>query len=133
LEKGADVKIRNMGSWTGAIKSAMLDHSNDFRIACPIGNNTLAIHQNGDVVACCADYEGGFIAGNIRDKDIEEIWKTVLYEKMRKPFKRHLWDEIPDVCKTCCDWQICGAEYIPAREKNKKAYPFWYTSNEKER
>lgn len=129
LEKGADVKIRNIGSWTGAVRASQLDYEDDFKIACPIGNNTLAIHQNGNVVACCADYEGGFIAGNIREKSIEEIWKTILYENIRKPFREHLWNEIPDICNVCRDWQICGAEYISAKEENNRVYPFWYKKN----
>ena len=131
FKKGADVKIRNIGTWTGAIHAPQLDYDDDFRIACPIGNNTLAIHQNGNVVACCADYEGGFIAGNIKEKTIEEIWLTTLYERIRKPFREHRWDDIPDVCKSCRDWQICGAEYYSYKEDNKDVYPFWYAKAER--
>jgi len=130
LKKGADVKIRNRGTWTGAIHAPQIDYDDDFRIACPIGNNTFAMHQDGNVVACCADYEGGFIAGNIQEKTIEVIWKTTLYEKIRKPFREHRWNDIPDVCKSCRDWQICGAEYHPSKENNKDFYPFWYAKTE---
>jgi radical SAM protein with 4Fe4S-binding SPASM domain len=126
LGKGAGVKFRDTGSWTGAVKDVQLDYEDDFRIACPIGNNTLAIHENGNVVACCADYEGGFIAGNVRDSSIEGIWKTVLYEKIRRPSREHRWSELPVVCQLCRDWQICGAEYISGNEKDKSVYPFWY-------
>lgn len=125
IEKGADVKIRSLGSWTGAIHTTHHDYDNSFRIACPIGNNTLAIQQNGNVVACCADYEGGFIAGNIKNMTIEEIWKTTLYREIRKPFREHHWDKIPGVCKNCHDWLICGAKYISQKRENKKDYPFW--------
>jgi len=125
LERGADVKIRNVGSWTGAVTASYLDYEEEFRIACPIGNNTMAIHQDGNVAACCADYEGGFIAGNIHDQSIEEIWNGSLNEHLRKPFKEHRWNDIPGVCKKCRDWQICGAEYVSRNTEHRKDYPFW--------
>ena len=125
-EKGADVKVRNVGSWTGAINAPQLDYRDAFRIACPIGNNTFAIQQNGNVAACCADYAGDFFAGNVKESSIETIWKTTLFQKIRKPFRDHKWVDIPDVCKRCRDWQICGAEYIPRKTEHKHSYPFWY-------
>ena len=127
LEQGADIKIRNIGSWTGTIETSFLDYEDNFRIACPIGNNTMAIHQNGDVAACCADYEGGFIAGNVNDQSIQDIWNGSLYDNIRKPSREHSWNNIPNICKKCRDWQICGAEYVSKKEDTQKDYPFWYS------
>jgi len=60
--RGAEVKIRPMLEWTatGTVRTDTIVHDSQFRIACPWGNNTMAIHQDGSVVACAVDYEGRF-------------------------------------------------------------------------
>ncbi|MGP7986389.1 MAG: radical SAM/SPASM domain-containing protein, partial [Desulfobaccales bacterium] len=74
--RGAEVKIRRMLSWSSTGSIVVPDLSNDvpIRIACPWGNNAAAIHQNGDLVACAVDYEGRFVAGNVKEHSIEAIW-----------------------------------------------------------
>jgi radical SAM protein with 4Fe4S-binding SPASM domain len=123
-ERGAEVKVRPMLEWTatGSIRSNVIDHDAPFRIACPWANNTLAVHQNGDVVACAVDYDGRFKAGNLNDISIREAW-TVLRERVREPHRQHRWDALPDVCAGCYDWQAAGAEYEP--EKVAGTRPFW--------
>jgi hypothetical protein len=51
--RGAEVKVRPMLEWTasGTVRTDTIDHESPFRIACLWANNTMAIHQNGDVVA----------------------------------------------------------------------------------
>ena len=124
-ERGAEVKVRPMLEWTrtGTVRTETITLDGDMRIACPWGNNSMAIHQNGRVVACAVDYEGGFEAGNVADKSIKELWQ-VLNEKLRKPHREHRWDDIPKICKGCGDWQTAGAEY--EEEKVKNTRPFWY-------
>lgn len=122
---GAEVKVRPKLEWTasGSIRSDWIDHETTFRIACPWGNNTMAIHQNGDAVACAVDYEGKFKVGNVADHTIKELW-AILGDRLRRPHREHRWEEIPDICKGCRDWQTAGAEY---EKKNVPgARPFWY-------
>jgi len=128
-ERGAEVKIRPKLEWTatGSIRSDRIDHETEFRIACPWGNNTMAIHQDGSVVACAVDYEGMFKVGNVSDFSIKELWGA-LGEKSRKPHREHRWNDIPDVCKGCRDWQTAGAEY--EKKDTPGARPFWYKSEE---
>lgn len=126
-ERGAEVKVRPKLEWTatGSIRSDRIDHETDFRIACPWGNNTMAIHQDGSVVACAVDYEGMFKAGNANDLSLRELWAQ-LNERLRCPHREHRWQDIPEVCKECRDWQTAGAEY---EKKNVPgARPFWYDS-----
>ena len=124
-DRGAEVKVRPKLEWTatGSIRSDRIDHETEFRIACPWGNNTMAIHQDGSVVACAVDYEGMFKAGNANDLSIKELW-AILGEKLRRPHREHRWADMPNVCKGCRDWQTAGAEY----EKSDKpgTRPFWY-------
>lgn len=122
---GAEVKVRPKLEWTasGSIRSDWIDHETNFRIACPWGNNTMAIHQNGDVVACAVDYEGKFKVGNVADNTVKELW-AALGTRLRCPHREHRWDDIPGICKGCRDWQTAGAEY---EKKNVPgARPFWY-------
>lgn len=123
--RGAEVKVRPKLEWTatGSIRSDRIDHETEFRIACPWGNNTMAIHQNGDAVACAVDYEGRHKVGNARDVSVKELWQR-LGESLRKPHREHRWNDIPEICKGCRDWQTAGAEY---EKKNLPgSRPFWY-------
>ncbi len=106
--KGAEVKIRKMLSWSnsGTVKVKNLNYNPDFRIACPWGNNTMAIHTNGNIVACACDWSGLFVAGNAREKSLEEIWNTTHYNNLRKLHREHSWGNIPEICKKCPDWQV---------------------------
>lgn len=123
--RAAEVKVRTKLEWTatGSIRSDRIDHTTDFRIACPWGNSTMAIHQNGDVVCCAVDYEGMFKVGNVEEMSVTELWR-ILGEKSRKPHREHRWNDLPDVCKGCGDWQAAGAEY--EKEKVEGTRPFWY-------
>lgn len=129
-ERGAEVKVRPMLEWTstGTVRTDTIDHNTDFRIACPWGNNTMAIHQDGSVVACAVDYEGMFKAGNVEDYSIKELW-DILCEKLRRPHRDHRWADVPNICKGCGDWQVAGAEY--EEEKIEGTRPFWYNEDTK--
>jgi radical SAM protein with 4Fe4S-binding SPASM domain len=108
---------------TGTVKSDFIDHETEFRIACPWGNNTMAIHQDGNAVACAVDYEGRHIVGNVADVSVKVLWQR-LGETLRKPHRNHDWKNIPEICKGCGDWQTAGADY--EKEKVKGTRPFWY-------
>lgn len=130
--RGAEVKVRPMLEWTrsGSIRTDTIDTTTDFRIACPWGINTMAIHQDGSVVACAVDYSGKVNIGNIKDISLKEAWER-LGEHLRKPHLEHDWDNIPEICKGCGDWQVAGAEYEPEIVEGTR--PFWYYENQKEK
>jgi len=46
-ERGAEVKVRPMLEWTrtGTVRTDTIAHDREFRIACPWGNNTMAIQS----------------------------------------------------------------------------------------
>ena len=124
-ERGAEVKVRPKLEWTatGTVRSDRIDHETEFRIACPWGNNTMAIHQDGSVVACAVDYEGRVKVGNAREFTLRELWQR-LGVQLRELHRSHRWGEIPDICKGCRDWQTAGAEY--EEETVPGTRPFWY-------
>ncbi|OGP71531.1 MAG: hypothetical protein A2Y80_02490 [Deltaproteobacteria bacterium RBG_13_58_19] len=126
--RNAEVKVRHLLSWTstGSIVVPGLTDTGGFRIACPWGNNAAAIHQNGNLVACAVDYEGLFIAGNVTDQTIKEIWQGAHRTKLREPHRRHAWDQIPRICQGCPDWQVVGARYIGHEGQPLWSRPFWH-------
>jgi radical SAM protein with 4Fe4S-binding SPASM domain len=122
---GAEVKVRPMLEWTatGTVRTDTIIHDSDFRIACPWGNNTMAVHQDGSVVTCAVDYEGRFKVGNLNEITVKEAWRR-LGERLRKPHREHRWADTPDICKGCGDWQVAGAEYDDETVEGTR--PFWY-------
>jgi len=113
LSLGADVKIREKLTWTGFVPAANLTKNYRQRIACPWANNTCAIHWNGDVVACAVDNEGRFVAGNVNEQSIAQVWRGRL-RTFREMHRNHIWDDLPEVCQGCLDWQAVGASYYRA-------------------
>ena len=83
----------------------------------------MAIHQDGSVVSCAVDYEGMFKAGNVGEITVKRAWE-ILDEKLRKPHREHRWQDIPNICKGCGDWQVAGADY--EEQKVEGTRPFWY-------
>ncbi len=124
-ERGAEVKVRPMLEWTatGSVRTETITHDSEFRIACPWGNNTMAIHQDGKVVTCAVDYAGMFTVGNVKEITVKEAWQR-LNERLRKPHREHRWNDIPKICKGCGDWQVAGAEYQDEQVEGTR--PFWY-------
>jgi MoaA/NifB/PqqE/SkfB family radical SAM enzyme len=124
-ERGAEVKIRPMLEWTatGTVRTNTILHDHPFRIACPWANNTMAIHQDGRVVACAVDYEGRFTPGNVGESSIRELW-AILGRDLRRLHREHRWSELPELCQGCGDWQVAGAEYEPPTVAGTR--PFWY-------
>jgi radical SAM protein with 4Fe4S-binding SPASM domain len=128
-DRGAEVKVRPMLEWTatGTVRTDTIAHDREFRIACPWGNNTMAIHQDGSVVACAVDYEGRFKPGNVREISVKEAWLR-LGEQLRKVHREHRWKDLPEICKGCGDWQVAGANY--EEEVVEGTRPFWYYDEE---
>ncbi len=128
LALGAEVKTRRKLTWTstGSITAPHLDAPPELRIACPWGNNAAAIHQDGSLVACAVDYEGRYKAGNVRTNRIKDLWQGPHRQQLRLPHREHRWDQIPEICKGCPDWQVVGAAYRGKEGTKEGARPFWH-------
>lgn len=122
--RGAEVKVRPKLEWTatGLIRSKHIDRNTQFRIACPWANNTMAIHQDGAVVACAVDWAGRYSVGNVNDMTVAAAWQRL--GELRRIHREHRWNELPDLCKGCRDWQTAGAEYEKTDTSGTR--PFWY-------
>lgn len=114
IARGADVKIREKLTWGGTVNAANID-PRIHRIACPWALRTCAIHWNGDVVACAVDYDGRFVAGNLRGQSIHAIWNGP-HRVLQELHLAHDFEHLPAPCRACLDWQVAGgAEHYSAK------------------
>lgn len=58
----------------------------------------IVISWNGDCMACCTDWTGSLVYGNVRDASLEELWNN---EKMQNIRESMLSGNLPDICKKC--------------------------------
>lgn len=108
--KGAYVKNRPKTSWAGRIDAKNLDPSRK-RVPCKWALNNGAILWDGNLVACACDCEGLFVAGNVNTSTIKEIWNTT-HKEFRQIHLDEKWQDLPDVCKGCLDWQTTDRTYL---------------------
>lgn len=109
-DNGAIVKIRPMVSWANLIKAPNQRLGNEKRWPCYWAMQTMSITNDGKVVACAVDVDARFVAGNIYDQSIKEVWNGVL-----KGFRGHHTEKayhlLPELCADCRDWQSARADY----------------------
>ncbi len=113
--KGAYVKNRPKASWAGRIEAPNLDPTRE-RIPCKWALNHGAILWDGSLTACAVDSEGLFVAGNVKDATIHEIWNAK-HKKFRQVHLDKKWQELPAVCKGCLDWQTTERVYCDPSAK----------------
>ena len=72
------------------------------------------------------------------DRDWSAVLKPALekhnFQIVKKLHKENRWDDIPEICKTCPDWQVAGATYHENKniELKKEARPFWWKEENNE-
>ena len=118
ISQGVNVKIRKKLSWTGLIESKTVNNIDVKRHPCYWMLNTMAITDKGEVTACPADPDTRFIAGNIKDQSIKEVWNGKLKE-LRDIHRKGKWDRLIYPCNQCKDWKISYKdELIQAKKRN---------------
>jgi len=60
----------------------------------------MMIFWNGDVTMCCADVDGDYILGNVKDKSISEIWNSQKLLSIKKLHSEKKFNAIP-LCSNC--------------------------------
>lgn len=69
------------------------------RPRCILSNNPVCIDYNGNVILCCNDYFGEVKFGNVRDKNLIDIWKSDFYKNTRRNLRKGKYDF--EICKRC--------------------------------
>lgn len=114
-DRGATVKIRPMVSWAGSIEAPNLVLGNEERWPCYWAMQTMSITDQGKVVTCAVDLDARFIAGDVNEKSLKDIWTTSL-KRLRQLHCERRFIELPPNCRDCRDWQSARANYYQADE-----------------
>ena len=121
-KQGISIKIRSKVSWSGHVEEGRNIQDNLKRIACGWAIGTCPITWDGNMVACGTDCNGEMIMGNLYENTIKEIWNG----KKRVFLDQHLdheFDQLPELCKKCQDWQVIGTINL---DENGKKYDKQY-------
>ena len=108
--QGAVVKIRPKVSWAGLVEASNLVLGNKDRWPCYWAMRTMSITDKGKVVTCAVDLDARFVAGDVKSQSLKEIWNGKLKE-LRHLHNSKRFDELPENCGLCRDWQSARADY----------------------
>jgi len=114
--EGAEVKIRPKVSWAGLVEATNLTIPQAERWPCYWAMQTMSIADDGSVVMCAVDVDARFVAGNVNDQSLEEIWMGTLKDVRNK----HLdgkFSQLPFPCNDCLDWQSARADFYRQGEE----------------
>ena len=70
------------------------------RVVCERPTKTVIIRWNGDVVACCFDFDSVMVLGNVRENTIQEIVNSERYQNFCNKLKRRRYNQLP-YCNIC--------------------------------
>ena len=98
--KGATVDIREFFPWS---KPELQELGKKIQyppfMPCPFPWQYVVVQWNGDVVACCRDYNGKIKLGNVKDSTLKEIWNGEQYKKFRE--KMATGKKLDKFCQDC--------------------------------
>lgn len=110
--EGINVKIRPKVSWGGLIDAPNLRPNESIvRKPCYWLMRTINICSDGEVALCSVDVHCRVKCGNVRERSIEDVWTSKLKE-YRKIHIEGKFNELPDICRCCRDWQSGYAEFV---------------------
>jgi MoaA/NifB/PqqE/SkfB family radical SAM enzyme len=110
--EGVNVKVRPKVSWAGLVEASNLQE-NAFvdRKPCYWLMRGINICADGETALCAVDVHCRVKCGNARENSIKDIWQGKLKE-YRAMHKEERFDELPEMCRACSDWQSAYADYI---------------------
>ena len=99
-EKGGIVEFRDFFPWSNPeLKDLGTVEKYPNYMPCPFPWQYLVIQWNGDVVACCRDYNGTLKMGNVMDDTLKDIWNGEAYTIFRE--KMASGEGLSHFCKEC--------------------------------
>ncbi len=110
--QGVKVKIRPKISWAGLIEAKNLRNNDQVdRKPCYWLMKTMSICADGEVALCAVDLHCRVKCGNIKTLSLKEAWHGTL-KTYRKMHTEGRFKELPELCRSCKDWQSAYAEYF---------------------
>lgn len=84
--------------------------NNKFRIPCRQIGSKIIVASNGEVTPCCTDVDAELSVGNVKESSLEKMWKSDKFGRLFMLNRQQRWDELPQICKNCKDWDWGGPE-----------------------
>jgi len=110
--RGVGVKVRPKVSWGGLIDAENLqDNCQVVRKPCYWLMRTMNICADGLVAFCSCDVHCRVKCGDLNKQSIKEIWNGQSAE-YRLMHKEHRFDELPEMCRGCKDWQSTYSDTV---------------------
>lgn len=110
--RNINVKIRPKVSWAGLVEAPNLsDNAKVARKPCYWLMQTANICADGHVALCSVDVHCRVKCGDVNIDSIKKIWQSTLKE-FRAMHKEGRFDQLPDMCRKCNDWQSGYADFI---------------------
>lgn len=90
------------------------------RIPCREVGPRLIVTSSGETTVCCSDVDAKLSIGNVNEKSIKEIWNSDEMAKIYMLHRQQRWSELPEICKTCKDYDWIGG--MPEPETKDKRW-----------
>jgi len=111
-EQGVAVKIRPKVSWAGLVDATNLQANAAVdRRPCYWLMRTINICADGRVALCSVDVHCRVPSGSVNEQSIKDIWQQGLLKDYRLMHLEGRFDELPEMCRSCADWQSGYAEF----------------------
>ena len=112
--RGVNVKVRPRISWGGLIDAPNLRPNDQIeRKPCYWLMRTINICTDGRVAFCSADPHCRVPCGSVAEHSIKQLWQGRLQE-YRAMHAQGRFDELPEMCRQCLDWQSTYAVFYEA-------------------
>ncbi len=84
-ERGGIVELRDFFPWSKKeLKELGIVEKYPAYMPCPFPWQYVVVQWNGDVVACCRDYNGELKLGNVTNTSLKDIWNGNAYTEFRE-------------------------------------------------
>jgi len=116
-EEGIHVKIRPKISWAGLIEADNLQSNAEVaRKPCYWLMRTMNICADGKVALCSVDIHCRVECGDVSTDSLKNVWQGLL-KKYRAMHDECRFDDLPEMCRLCADWQSAYADFVMAQSK----------------
>ena len=79
---------------------------NQKRRPCSFLWEQMIFASNGNVTACCIDYDTKLNMGNVKEQSVLEVWNGERFRKFREEHKKGIYTNI---CTNCLEWKGSSA------------------------
>ena len=101
-----DILIKEVDTFGGQVEDMRVeDRTPEKRFACRQLFKDMSISWDGMVTVCCKDVLYLLTVGDAIEQDLEEIWRSREWERIRRLHREGRWNELQP-CDNCSEWYL---------------------------